>query len=56
MFLPSDRHPNIYDRYQMEAMLNNTTKPVVFTPPDMAGCRDTVEMAEIVAVARKPAA
>jgi len=49
MFLPSDRHPNIYDRYQMEAMLNNTTKPVVFTPPDMAGCRDTVEMAEIVA-------
>jgi trimethylamine--corrinoid protein Co-methyltransferase len=49
MFLPSDRHPNIYDRYQMEAMLNNTTKPVVFTPPDLAGCQDTVEMAEIVA-------
>jgi trimethylamine--corrinoid protein Co-methyltransferase len=49
MFLPSDRHPSIYDRYQMEAMLTNTAKPVVFTPPDLAGCRDTVEMAEVVA-------
>jgi trimethylamine--corrinoid protein Co-methyltransferase len=49
MFLPSDRHPHIYDRYQMEAMLANTTKPIVFTPPDLGGCRDTVEMAEIVA-------
>lgn len=49
MFLPSDRHPSIYDRYQMEVMLANTTKPIVFVPPDLAGCRDSVEMAEIVA-------
>jgi len=49
MFLPSDRNSLIYDRYQMAVMLANTKKPVVFTPPDLSGCRDTVEMAEIVA-------
>jgi len=32
----------------MEAMLNNTTKPVVYVTTDFSGCRDAVEMAEIV--------
>jgi trimethylamine--corrinoid protein Co-methyltransferase len=39
----------IYDRYQMEVMLNHTTKPIVFVSPDFEGCALAVEMAEIVA-------
>jgi trimethylamine--corrinoid protein Co-methyltransferase len=48
-FLPSDVNPLIYDRYQMEVMLNHTTKPIVFVSPDFEGCVLAVEMAEIVA-------
>ena len=48
-FLPSDVHPHIYDRYQMEVMLNHTTKPIVFVSPDFEGCELAIEMAEIVA-------
>jgi trimethylamine--corrinoid protein Co-methyltransferase len=48
-FLPSDVHPLIYDRYQMEVMLNHTTKPIVFVSPDFEGCVLATEMAEIVA-------
>jgi trimethylamine--corrinoid protein Co-methyltransferase len=48
-FLPSDVHPCIYDRYQMEVMLNHTTKPIVFVSPDFEGCARAIEMAEIVA-------
>jgi trimethylamine--corrinoid protein Co-methyltransferase len=48
-FLPSDVDPLIYDRYQMEVMLNHTTKPIVFVSPDFEGCALAVEMAEIVA-------
>jgi trimethylamine--corrinoid protein Co-methyltransferase len=33
----------------MEAMLNNTTKPVVFVTYEMSGCIDAVKMAEVVA-------
>ena len=39
----------IYDRYQMEVMLNNTTKPIVFVTPDFEGCVTAVEMCEAVA-------
>lgn len=49
MFLPSDVDQRIYDRYQMEAMLNHTTKPIVFVTPDFAGCVTAVEMCEVVA-------
>jgi len=49
MVLPEDTDPNIYDRYQMEVMLNNTTKPIVFVSPDFEGCKAAVEMCEIVA-------
>ncbi|HIQ05403.1 MAG TPA: trimethylamine methyltransferase, partial [Anaerolineae bacterium] len=49
MFLPSDVNQEIADRYQMEVMLNYTTKPIVFVTYDMSGCVDAVEMAEAVA-------
>lgn len=49
LILPRDVHQSIYDRYQMEAMLNNTTKPIVFVSPDFEGCRAAVEMCEAVA-------
>jgi trimethylamine--corrinoid protein Co-methyltransferase len=48
-FLPGDVDPRIYDRYQMEVMLNNTTKPIVFVTPDFEGCVAAVEMCEAVA-------
>ena len=48
-FLPEDVDNRIYDRYQMEVMLNNTTKPIVFVAPDFEGCVAAVEMCEIVA-------
>ena len=49
LFLPKDVDPRIYDRYQMEAMLNHTTKPIVFVSPDFEGCMAAVEMCEAVA-------
>jgi trimethylamine--corrinoid protein Co-methyltransferase len=48
-FLPSDVDSQVYDRYQMEVMLNHTTKPVVFVNPDFEGCVRMVEMCEVVA-------
>lgn len=49
LILPKDVHQSIYDRYQMEVMLNHTTKPIVFVSPDFQGCRAAVEMCEAVA-------
>ncbi len=49
MFLPSDVDAMVSDRYQMEAMLNTTSKPIVFVTNEFSGCQDAVEMAEIVA-------
>jgi trimethylamine--corrinoid protein Co-methyltransferase len=48
-FLPEDVDQRIYDRYQMEIMLNNTTKPIVFVSPDFEGCVAAVEMCQIAA-------
>jgi trimethylamine--corrinoid protein Co-methyltransferase len=48
MFLPEDVDEAIADRYQMEAMLSRTTKPIVFVTYDFPGCVDAVEMAEAV--------
>ena len=48
-FLPEDVDQRIYDRYQMEVMLNNTTKPIVFVTPDFEGCVAAIEMCEAVA-------
>jgi trimethylamine--corrinoid protein Co-methyltransferase len=49
MFLPVDVPDAVADRYQMEAMLNRTSKPIIYVTTDLAGCVDAVEMAEIVA-------
>jgi trimethylamine--corrinoid protein Co-methyltransferase len=49
MFLPSDVNPYASDRYQMEVMLNHTTKPIVYVTNEFSGCVDVVEMAEAVA-------
>ncbi len=49
MFLPEDVDQRIYDRYQMEVMLNHTTKPIIFVTPDFEGCVAAVEMCEAVA-------
>ena len=48
-FLPKDVDQRIYDRYQMEVMLNHTTKPIVFVTPDFEGCKAAIEMCELVA-------
>ncbi len=47
--LPGDVDQRIYDRYQMEVMLNHTTKPIVFVTPDFEGTVAAVEMCEVVA-------
>jgi trimethylamine--corrinoid protein Co-methyltransferase len=49
LFLPKDVDQRIYDRYQLEVMLNRTTKPIVFVSPDFEGCVAAVEMCEAVA-------
>ena len=49
MFLPADVSNQIYDRYQMEVMLNYGSKPILFVSPDFEGAVAAVEMAEIVA-------
>ncbi len=48
MFLPIDVPTMVADRYQMEVLLNYTTKPIIFVTTDLAGCVDAVEMAETV--------
>jgi trimethylamine--corrinoid protein Co-methyltransferase len=48
LFLPEDVDQRIYDRYQMQVMLNNTTKPIVFVSPDFEGCVAAVEMCKAV--------
>ncbi len=49
MFLPSDVNAMVSDRYQMEVMLNHTTKPIIYVTNEFSGCVDAVEMAEVVA-------
>jgi trimethylamine--corrinoid protein Co-methyltransferase len=49
MVLPVDVPQMVADRYQMEVMLNTTTKPIVFVTNEFSGCVDAVEMAEAVA-------
>ncbi len=48
-FLPEDVDQRVYDRYQMEVMLNTTIKPIVFVTPDFEGCVAAIEMCEAVA-------
>lgn len=47
--MAADKPQVIADRYQMQAMLSNSIKPILFVTTDFGGCADAVEMAEIVA-------
>ena len=49
LFLPVDVGEMVTDRYQMEVMLNRTTKPIIFVTNEFSGCVDAIEMAEVVA-------
>ena len=49
MFLPSDVDYRLTDRYQMLAMLSNSTKPILYVSNDFKGCVDAHTMAELVA-------
>jgi trimethylamine--corrinoid protein Co-methyltransferase len=49
MFLPSDMDADVSDRHQMAAMLQHTTKPIVFVTNEFEGCVDAVKMAQTVA-------
>ena len=50
LFIASDiEDQRIADRYQMRAMLMNSTKPILFVTTELSGCVDAVEMAEVVA-------
>jgi len=49
MVLPSDVDTAIADRYQMEAMLSHTIKPIIYVAYEYDGCVDCVAMAEAVA-------
>jgi trimethylamine--corrinoid protein Co-methyltransferase len=49
MVLPRDVDTALADRFQMEAMLSFTTKPIIYVTYELAGCLDAVEMAETVA-------
>ena len=50
LFIASDiEDQEMADRYQMRAMLMNSSKPILFVTTEFGGCVDAVEMAEIVA-------
>jgi trimethylamine--corrinoid protein Co-methyltransferase len=59
MFLPSDVPADRYERHQMKAMLEGSTKPIVFCGISGDSTRQAVEMAAVVAggeaaLARRP--
>jgi trimethylamine--corrinoid protein Co-methyltransferase len=49
MFLPSDVPKETYERYQMEVMLSESSKPIIFVGLEAASTVDAVEMASAVA-------
>jgi len=49
MAMADDIPPNLSDRYQFEAMVSNTTKPIMFTAWDKEGLEDIYWMAVAVA-------
>jgi len=54
LFSPSDVNPDLMDRYQMAAMLKNSSKPIVYvTFDDPHAHVDLTEMAEAVVGGRK---
>jgi trimethylamine--corrinoid protein Co-methyltransferase len=49
MIVATDITSSIADRYHMETMLTYSTKPIIFVTYGIEGCKDAVEMAEVVA-------
>lgn len=50
LFIASDiKDQEIADRYQMRAMLMNSTKPILFVTTEFEGCVDAIRMAQAVA-------
>ena len=47
--LAGDMDQEYADLYQMQAMLSNSTKPILFVTTEFHGCVHAIEMAEIVA-------
>ena len=47
--LAGDINQEFADLYQMQAMLSNSTKPILFVTTEFQGCVHAIEMAEIVA-------
>lgn len=47
--IASDLPQEYADLYQMQAMLSNSTKPILFVTTEFEGCEKVVEMAKIVA-------
>ena len=61
LLLPTDVDGTIADRYQLQIMLNNTAKPLIFVAYEFQGCLDAVEMFQAVvggadALRKKPMA
>lgn len=54
MFLPSDVPKETYERYQMEVMLSESRKPIIFVGLEAASTVDAVEMASAVAGGLEP--
>jgi len=48
MVLPSDVDKSLADTYQVEAILNHTTKPIIVVSYETEGLEDAVEMAEVI--------
>jgi trimethylamine--corrinoid protein Co-methyltransferase len=48
MVLPSDVQQTRSDRYQMQAMLSHTVKPIIIVSYELEGLVDAIEMAEAV--------
>ena len=49
MVLPRDVDTALADRFQMQALLSFTTKPIIYVTYELGGCLDAVRMAETVA-------
>ncbi len=53
LVIPKDKPQEIMDIFQMQAMLSNTTKPIIIVNSTSSGMNKCIEMAEIVAGGEK---
>ncbi len=54
MGIASDVTESISDLYHFEAMVTNTTKPIICTAWNLMNCRDIIQMAEVVVGGPEP--